>query len=437
MSANGLDRREIAAAAVSAGALHALVAGAAIVAGIKGTYAWNDQVDYHLPTINTMAAEFPAPVLSDYQSATSPGYHLVMALLVRAGAGDLALHFVNASIGIVFVALFAALVARFMGGLAGLLAGATLALSPYTVNPSVFLATDNLANALILGAFLCALPIASGCARLPVRNGAVAALFAMLAVGVRQISIYASAFVGAAFVARGCAERRWPRVPQLAAGALAILPAVALVGVLVVTWGGLVPPSFQGYHGSGGNPATPVYALALVSIWGGAAFLAIPGFLRELLSARVVAAGVLAGIACCLVPSSYLVHVRFGGTLWTIASKFPAIADRSLLLVPMAAIGAAVLAAYLRIWARSSDTAADGIRARGIGAFALLAFVGLVFTQTANSQCFERYLQPLTVVFMTVAAAAMAGRAARWWPFAVAACVSAVWTALSLLKGGS
>jgi hypothetical protein len=339
--------------------------------------------------------------------------------------------------GVAFVALFAALVARFMGGLAGLLAGATLAFSPYTVNPSVFLATDNLANALILGAFLCALPIASGCARLPARDGAAAALLAMFAAGVRQISIYASAFVGAAFVARACGERRWPRVPQLAVGALAILPAVTLVGVLVVTWGGLVPPSFQGYHGSGGNPATPVYALALVSIWGGAAFLAIPGFLRELLSARAVIAGALAGVACCAVPSSYLVHVRFGGTLWTIASKFPAIADRSLLLVPMAAMGAAVLAAYLRIWARSGETAGDGGRSRGIGAFALLAFFGLVLTQTANSQCFERYLQPLTVVFMTVAAAAMTGRNARWWPFAVAASVSAVWTALSLLKEGS
>jgi hypothetical protein len=156
-----------------------------------------------------------------------------------------------------------------------------------------------------------------------------------------------------------------------------------------------------------------------------------------LLSARAVIAGALAGVACCAVPSSYLVHVRFGGTLWTIASKFPAIADRSLLLVPMAAMGAAVLAAYLRIWARSGETAGDGGRSRGIGAFALLAFFGLVLTQTANSQCFERYLQPLTVVFMTVAAAAMTGRNARWWPFAVAASVSAVWTALSLLKEGS
>jgi len=432
MSAKGLDRREITVAAVSAAALHALVAAGAIVAGIKGTYAWHDQVDYHLPTINTMAGQLPAPVLSDYQSATSPGYHLLMALLVRVGAEELALHLVNVSIGAVFVALVAALAARFMGGWAGLLAGATLALSPYTVNPSVFLATDNFANALIVGAFLCALPIASGGARLPVRCAAAASFLAMLAAGVRQISVYASAFVGAAFVARACGERRWPRLQHLVAGALAILPAVALVGALVVTWGGLVPPSFQGYHGSGGNPATPVYALALVSIWGGAACLAIPGFLRELLTMRAAVAGVLAGIACCAVPSNYVVHVRFGGTLWTIAAKLPAIADRSLLLVPMAAIGAAVLAAYLRIWARSNDTAA-----RGVGAFALLAFVGLVFTQTANSQCFERYLQPLTVVFMTVAAAAMAGRAARWWPFAAAAGVSAVWTALSLLKGGS
>jgi hypothetical protein len=98
----------------------------------------------------------------------------------------------------------------------------------------------------------------------------------------------------------------------------------------------------------------------------------------------------------------------------------------------MAGLGAAALCAYLRIWSRSTDAAA-----RGLGAYALLAFTGMVLAQTANSQCFERYLQPLTVVFMAIAAAAMAGRMVRWWPFAAMCCVSAAWTALSLLKGGS
>ena len=428
----GLLRRETITAAVGAASVHALVAGAAILAGLTGTYAWHDEVDYHLPTIRKFAAELPTPVLGDYQSATAPGYQLLMAAIVRAGVDGVPLHLVNALFGALLAALFAALVARRAGGLVGLLAGAALALSPYTVNPSVFLATDNLATLLLLAAFAFARPIATGCAVMPLKRGLYAALAAMLAAGVRQIMVYAAAFTGAAFVARACAERRWPRVAHLVGGALALIPALVVVGLLVRTWGGLVPPSFQTYHGSGGNPATPVYALALVAIWGGAAFLAIPGFLRELFSTRALLVGVLAAVACCAVPSSYLVHVRFGGTLWTIASKFPAVADRSLLLVPMAGIGAAALCAYLRLWSRSTD-----VLARGLGAYALLAFAGMVLAQTANSQCFERYLQPLTLVFMTIAAGALAGRTARWWPFAAMCGVSAAWTALSLLKGGS
>jgi hypothetical protein len=200
-----------------------------------------------------------------------------------------------------------------------------------------------------------------------------------------------------------------------------------VIGLFVKMWGGLVPPSFKEYHASGGNAATPVYALALVAVWGGAAFLAIPGFLRELFSRRALAIGALAALACCAVPTTYLVHVRFGGTLWSVAARMPSIADRSIFLVVFAGIGAAALGAYLRLWSRSTDGAA-----RGLGAYALLAFVGMVLAQTTNSQCFERYIQPLTLVFMTIAATAIAGRSARWWPFAAMCGVSAAWTALSL-----
>jgi hypothetical protein len=431
MSADSL-RRETVFAAAGAGLVHAAVAVAAILAGIEGTYAWHDEVKYHLPTIEKFAAELPATVLSDYQSATAPGYHLVMAAAMRVGIDGVPLHLLTAAFGALLAALFAALVARRAGGLVGLLAGCTLALSPYTVNPSVFLATDNVATLLLLGAFAFARPIATGCAVMPWRRAIPAAATAMLTAGVRQIMAYSAAFTGAAFVARACAERRWPRMGELVGSALALVPALLVVALFVRTWGGLVPPSFQQYHGSGGNPATPVYALALVSVWGGAAFLAIPGFLREFLSRRALLVGVLAALACCAVPSSYLVHVRFGGTLWTIASRFPEVADRSLLLVPMAGIGAALLGAYLRMWSRSTDT-----MSRGLGVFALLCFAGMVAAQTANSQCFERYLQPLTLVFTTVAAGALAGRNARWWPFAATALASAAWTALSLLKGGS
>jgi hypothetical protein len=189
------------------------------------------------------------------------------------------------------------------------------------------------------------------------------------------------------------------------------VPAVFLVGFFVLLWGGLVPPTFRAYHGGGANPSTPVYALAVVAVWGLPVFVGMPGYLRELLSGRMLLLALCAAAAACLVPSNYVVHVRFGGILWTVASKFPAPGERSILLVALAALGAAAIGAYLRLWSRSAS-----MSARAVGAYALLALLGMVIAQTANQQCFERYIQPPTVVFAIVAAAALAGRSLRTWP---------------------
>ena len=453
MTAGAVGRRGILTAALVAGALHGALALAGVFAGLEGTYAHADQVSYHAPTIAKMAEEMPRPVLSDYQSATAPGFHLVMSSLAALGADATVLRVLNALIGAALVAFatalvgFAtalvsfptalgsfptALVSARAGGAATLAFGAAFALSPYTLNPSIWLATDNLATLFVLAAFAAAMPLAAGRAQRAAVAGAAASILAVAAVGVRQIMAYAAAFPGAAIVARACAERRMPSAGALLAAGVAVVPALALVAVLAWLWGGLVPPSFQQYHGGGGNPATPVYALALVGIWGFAAFLGIPGFLRELFTPRIALVALLAGAACCIVPSNYVVHVRFGGVLWTIASKFPAVMERSLLLVPMAALGAAAIAAYLRLWQRAQDTAA-----RGVGAYALFALLGSVAAQTANSQCFERYLQPPVLVFTAIAAMALAGRGYRAWPLVAAAALSAALSAMNILRGGA
>ena len=460
MTAGAVGRRGILTAALVAGALHGALALAGVFAGLEGTYAHADQVSYHAPTIAKMAEEMPRPVLSDYQSATAPGFHLVMSSLAALGADATVLRVLNALIGAALVAFATALVgfatalvsfptalgsfptalvsfptalvgAR-AGGAATLAFGAAFALSPYTLNPSIWLATDNLATLFVLAAFAAAMPLAAGRAPRAAVAGAAASILAVAAVGVRQIMAYAAALPGAAIVARACAERRMPSAGALLAAGVAVVPALALVAVLAWLWGGLVPPSFQQYHGGGGNSATPVYALALVGIWGFAAFLGIPGFLRELFTPRIALVALLAGAACCLVPSSYVVHVRFGGVLWTIASKFPAVMERSLLLVPLAALGAAAIAAYLRLWSRAQDTAA-----RGVGAYALFALLGSVAAQTANSQCFERYLQPPVLVFTAIAAMTLAGRSYRAWPLVAAAALSAALSAMNILRGGA
>ena len=405
-------------AGLAAGMLHLAAALVAILLGVVETSEWYDQRDYHLPVIRAFAEALPAPDLSDYNSATTPGYHLAMAVAMRVTGESMALWIVNACFGAVFVAVVATAVARMAGALAGIAGGLLLGCSPYVLSSSVWLTTDNLASIALVAAFLIAIPIASGSTRSPLRAGALTALAAAAAVVVRQILAYAAAFPGAAIVARAAAERRMPRLSELALAALALVPALALVVFFMRLWGGLVPPTFREYHGGGANPATPVYALAVFAVWGLPVFVGMPGYLRELISPRILLLALCAAAAACLVPSDYVVHVRFGGILWTVASKLPAPAERSLVLVPLAALGAAAIGAYLRLWSRSNSVAA-----RAVGAYALLAFAGMVIAQTANAQCFERYLQPPVVVFALVAAVAIAGRALRTWPILAMALV--------------
>jgi hypothetical protein len=179
-----------------------------------------------------------------------------------------------------------------------------LGCSPYVLSSSIWLTTDNLASLALLLAAAASLSIADGSARMPIRVGLIASAWATFAVLIRQILIYAAAFPGAAVVARACAQRRMPAPGALFLAGMTLLPAFLVVLAFVALWGGLVPPSFREYHGGGANPVTPVYVLALVAIWGMAAFVTIPGFVRELCTTRMAFLGVLAAMVACIVPSS-------------------------------------------------------------------------------------------------------------------------------------
>jgi hypothetical protein len=412
-------------------AVHLVLAGTVIAMGVVGTSEWADQTDYHLPVIKQFAEQLPLPELGDYKSATTPGYHLIMATLVRFGIDGVALAFLNALFGATFVGLLTAIVARRASAGVAIAAGCMLGCSPYVLSSSIWLTTDNLASLALLLAAAASLSIADGSARMPIRVGLIASAWATFAVLIRQILIYAAAFPGAAVVARACAQRRMPAPGALFLAGMTLLPAFLVVLAFVALWGGLVPPSFREYHGGGANPVTPVYVLALVAIWGMAAFVTIPGFVRELCTTRMAFLGVLAAMVACIVPSSYIVHVRFGGILWTVASKLPAPFDRSILLVVLAGLGAAALGAYLRLWSRSAD-----IAGRGVGVFALFVLVGMTAAQTANQQCFERYLQPLVVVCCVLAAVGIAGRSMRAWPLVIATIVALGLSAFNVARVG-
>ena len=64
-----------------------------------------DEVNYHRPIIATMAAEFPAVDIVNYNAAMAPGYHVAMARVLRATGSWAAVRAANLAIGVLLVVL--------------------------------------------------------------------------------------------------------------------------------------------------------------------------------------------------------------------------------------------------------------------------------------------------------------------------------------------
>ena len=108
-----------------------------------------DQVEYHLPAILKFAGELPRPDLRDYASATTPGYHLVLAGFVPlVSANALVLQIVASVFTVALLVAFGRLLAMMAAGrersgweLAAL--ALPFAASPYVFTSGVWLLPDN------------------------------------------------------------------------------------------------------------------------------------------------------------------------------------------------------------------------------------------------------------------------------------------------------
>ncbi|MBX3354409.1 MAG: hypothetical protein KF724_01770 [Phycisphaeraceae bacterium] len=379
-----------------------------------------DERLFHLPVIETFAAELPTPNLRDYRSATGPTYHLLLAIVHRASDGSLPLlRVVNLALGFCLVVVVWCGAARRMGPWLAVLATLPLVMSSYLLAGSLWLASDNLALALALAAVL----IAIGGALTPWRSlGAGCAL--ALAVSMRQLALW-----GAAPLALGSAMRALParwRPTGLNQesdrwGWIGCLPPVLLLGSLALLWGGPVPPTFRSVHAAGVNGAAVPFALALMALLGaGLLPAALTGStLRDLLRRRrslLFALLPVVGLLSLLPATNYFLPPdeasaafgaavnpdagttgRYGGPLWAVVARTPAPGERSLILIALALVGSVIaVALFDRAWRQG--------RRREV-LLLTSTMVAFIAVQTLNSQTFQRYFEPfmLTMVIWTVA----------------------------------
>lgn len=319
-----------------------------------------DQINYHEPAILRFAEQLPRPDVSDYLSATTPGYHLVLAVVARLiSPSPVLLQAVGALFTAGLLAVFTLWVSRRAGAWIGVTLGASLGASIYVFSAGVFLLPDNAGWLGVLVILLLALRPRFDAVTLI--GGGAALLWLVLtrqshlwAAGV----IWAAAWLGSAFDPRNgvigevasLLDGFAGRLRRLLIGMAATLPAVLAAVWFVRLWGGLTVPIYHDYM-QGTNPATPAIILAQIGVIAvfHAGFWWRSGWRLVRTKPVVVLAVLAAGVLVATIPeTTYSVEAgRYSG-LWNISGKAPDLLGRtnSLILV-LAPLGAGALAAWV------------------------------------------------------------------------------------------
>lgn len=406
-----------------------------------------DQNNFHARAISRFAEQLPSVDLHDYESATTPLYHIVLAVVARLVSPSLlVLRLAGSLASAALVGAAVWLCARRIGAVTGGRASFTsvalalpLACSVYIVSAGTSLLPD---SAGWLGV-LCVLAL-SLARRVSIVTMLAGGATLVVLVLTRQIHAWAglplvvSAWLGTRDslpLPPVWAQRGKRDLNELSSGdvtpatsrsdvvqgllraifaSAACAPAALVLLSFLSLWGGLVPPAFQARGSaltikdvytsvSGVSPATPAFLLALVGVFSpffaGYAWRTVRRGAWALPAVIASAFGLVAG----LLPSgTYSVEAgRYSG-LWGLFKRVPTVMDRSLPLAALSALGAACL----MVWWQATPR-----RDRLVLGAALLAFT---LAHSAQALVWQRYMEPFVLIAMMLAASGCARRRSEW-----------------------
>ena len=396
--------------------------GGAIADSGYATSELGDQRKHHEHVIVNMLEQWPEVDIVEYSSATSPGYHLVMSFVAKFVSNDLViLQFVSSFFGLALILVVWRYSARRTGSWPAVVLILPLLFSSYVLGASIWLTTDNAGLLFVVLALGGSVFVGASANRI-VKWG----LFSAVAVYIRQIHIWVIAPVVLVALLTSSANRFAPKVlqdveqlkwrlPQAILAAVALMLPLAILGVLVYLWGGLTPTHYAQRHNSGFNLATFPLILSLFGAFG---IFFLPLILGS--SNKKVFFGKAGWIAISLgiviaiiIPTSHDLDAgRWGGSIWTLVEHMPDVAERSIVFPPLAALGCFVL---LSAWRALRDCG----RSRQ-AAILLLALLGWAIAQSANSQAWQRYCEPIILISLAWMAAMTffshnEDRIRKWW----------------------
>ncbi|HEX4792947.1 MAG TPA: hypothetical protein VH370_04095 [Humisphaera sp.] len=393
------EGRPLAVAAIlTIGFLAALCAVLALDVG-RSSRGAADQNDWHLPVIRAFVAQWPHPDLSDYRSSTTPGYHLFVAWIGRLTSTDTRSLRI---IGSLFTAGLLITMGLYTGRRIETVSALALCLpivcSIYVFSSGVFLLPDNAGWWGVAAAMLIALR-----PKVDVWTYLLGGIVLLATVLMRQIHLWIAAPLLVSAIFGAARERDSQRaISRGAMMSLAILPAILVLLWFRHLWHGhLVPPNQISYT-SGGNLAAPAMVLAVMGFLG----LFYCGFLvGGGLKWRATIMGALIGAVVGIIPNTtYDTSARRFSGLWNAAKALhdaghvPYILNRSILMIALAALGGAVIAAWL---------AALPVRERWIWAAAVIAFIA---ASAAAANPWQRYYEPFVLIAAAISIPSIIGQ---------------------------
>lgn len=392
-------------------AVYGVVVGVVIASQRIPYRAAFDQKLYHLPVIREFARTWPRFETWDYLSATTPGYHIVMATVMKVcGDGTVPLQIVTALITGVMLWLLARDARTRLVPLAVAAVCVPIVASPYTLFPAAFILPDNMGWLGVAAMILMSLRPLTGRTLL----ASVVVLCGLVLT--RQVHIWT---VGLFWLNDWLGEEDDPTVPWPSSvfakpfmrvnrtiGAIAFsVPAFVILYLFVQYWGGLVPQRFAEQIPPAtlsrvmGSAAAPMVLSML-----GAYSVFFGGFLwQPLRTLWREHKGVLIGAAVVGVVLSVIPHTTADfdagrrGVLWSIGMKGPVYAGRSVVVTMLSAWGAVCAAAWLLACNRRDRT------------ILIAALVGFSVSQLPSQQLWHRYFDPFVLVMLVF----FASRAAR------------------------
>jgi hypothetical protein len=374
----------------------------------RGRGAW-DQNTYHLVAIRTFARQWPRFDLHDYASATTPGYHLILALVDKFISDDVR---VLRLFGMLFTLGLLATLALAVGRRVPPAIAIALCLpavcSLYVFSSGAWLLPDNVAWWGVLAILLVALR-----PRVDAWTYVLGAILLTILVAIRQSDAWAAAVLWAAAWRGNASENSAPfdtraAVARLGGMALATVPAAALLLWFVHLWHGLLPVGMQSFHG-GANPAVPATVLGVFGIL---AIFFTPFAAPSRLPRRglFIGGGAAMGFIAAALPVMTYSHAqgRESG-IWNLALHLPMVHQRSILMIALATLGGALLV----IWLLSLET-----RDRWIFLITWLAFIA---AQTENTKAWQRYYEPFVLIALPLMASRVMEHRNSWpRPIAIA-----------------